>query len=171
MIVTQNTQNAIIELIGECFKMNRHFDRAVSLLGVKFVYNNTADLIHHHVAHYFPVLADSLGELCLERYNIPVEYLATPSGIQDYASAEDLLHDLEDRAIDFQTKFMGACKIAFDNNDIHVYTDLLDLLEELNKIVEQMILLADKIDKYNGSMSYDSHVGQHFWILGDNQDD
>lgn len=168
MIVTQETQNAIIELIGECFKMNRYLDRAVSILGVKFVYNNTADLIHQYVAHYFPILADKLGEKALERYNIPVSYPATPAGMQDYSSAEELLHDLEDRVIEFQIKFMGACKVAFENSDIHVYTDLLDLLEDVNKIVEQMILFADKIDKYNGSMSYDSHAKEHFFILGDN---
>lgn len=171
MIVTQETQNALIELIGECFKMNRFCDRAVSVLGVKFVYNNTADLVHVHIAHYFPDLSDKIGELCLERYNIPVVYPATPAGMQDYSSAEDIVHDIEEKVIDFQAKFMGACKVAFDNNDIHVYADLLDLLEDLNKVVEQVILLADKIDKYDGSMSYDSHVGQHFWILGDNEDD
>ena len=169
MIVTQATQNVIIELIGECFKLNRILDRQVSLLGVKFVYSNTAKLCHHYIAHYFPFLADELGEKALERYNIPVTYPATPAGMQDYSSAEELIHDMEEKIIDFQTKFMGACKAAFENNDIHVYTDLLDLLEDVNEVVEQVILLADKIDKYNGSMSYDSHVDK-FWILGNGED-
>lgn len=167
MIVTQETQNVIIELIGECFKMNRILDRQVSVLGVKFVYSNTANLCHQYIAHYFPTLADKLGELCLERYNIPVAYPATPAGMQDYSDAEELIHDMEDKVIEFQTKFMGACRVAFENNDIHVYTDLLDLLEDVNEVVEQVILLADKINKYNGSMSYDNHVTK-FFFLGDN---
>lgn len=166
MIVSEATQKALIEIIGQCFRENRYLDRLVSILGVKFAYNNTANLIHHGIAHYFPVLSDEIGEKCLERYNIPVYYEATPSGGQDYSSANEIIKDLEGRMIDFQSALMGVCKIAQDNNDIHVYVDMLDMLEDFNKIVEQVILLSDKIDAYNGSMSYDAHIGQHFWILG-----
>ena len=84
MIVTQKTQDAVEQLIGQAFFMNRKIDRMVSVLGVKFAYNNTANLIHLNIAHYFPILADILGEKCLERYNIPVYYPATPDGKEDY---------------------------------------------------------------------------------------
>ena len=33
MIVTQETQNSLIELIGKCFVENRYLDRLVSILG------------------------------------------------------------------------------------------------------------------------------------------
>ena len=167
MIVTENTVAAVTELIGECFRMNRHIDRLVSILGVEFAYNNTADLIHQGIAHYYPNLADMLGEKCLERYNIPVYYPATPAGGQKYQSVREIIADLEDKNIEFQTMMMGCCKIAFDNNDIHVYAELLDLLKDVNKIVEQVILLKDKIDIYKDNPSYDSHVYK-FWILGEN---
>lgn len=169
-IVTQETQNAIVELIGECFRANRFFDRLVSVLGVKFAYNNTADLLHSGVAHYFPNLSDQLGELCLERYNIPVFYPATPEGGQDYSSVNEIIKATEQYLIDFQVKFMGVCKIAFNNNDIHVYTDLLDLLEDYNELVEQGILLSDKIDVYGTNPSFDAHIKEHFWILGNDDD-
>ena len=71
--------------------------------------------------------------------------------------------------IKFQTKMMGCCKVAFENNDIHVYTELLDLLEDVNKIVEQVILLSDKIDVYKDNVSYDAHISEHFWILGEDK--
>ena len=61
---------------------------------------------------------------------------------------------------------MGACKVAMSNNDIHVYADLLDVLEDYNKFPEQGILLADKIDLYDDNPSYDIHVYK-FWILGE----
>ena len=166
MIVSESTQKALTEIIGQCFRENRYIDRLVSVLGVKFAYNNTADLIHHGIAHYFPILADQIGEKCLERYNIPIYYEATPSGGQDYSSVNEIIKDLEERMIDFQSALMGVCRIAQDNGDIHVYADMLDVLEDFNEIVEQAILLSDKIDAYNGSMSYDAHIGQHFWILG-----
>lgn len=166
MIVSESTQKALTEIIGQCFRENRYLDRMVSIISVKFAYNNTADLIHHGIAHYFPTLADAIGEKCLERYNIPVYYEATPSGEQDYGSVKEAIDDLEERMIDFQSALMGVCKIAQDNGDLHVYVDMLDVLEDFNEIVEQAILLSDKIDAYNGSISYDAHIKEHFWILG-----
>lgn len=169
MIVSRTTQDALMELIKMCFIENRVLDRLVSVLGVQFACNNSADLIHHGIAHYFPALSDNIGELCLERYNIPVEYGATPSAFENYSSVTEIISTLENRVIDFQTAFMGVCKIAFENNDIHVFADLQHLLEDYNKIVEQAILLQDKIAGYgeNNRMSFDSHIKEHFWILGD----
>ena len=168
MLVTQNTINAVTELIGECFKMNRHLDRLVSVLGVKFAYNQTAELVHRGIAHYYPALSDKIGELALERYNIPVYYAATPDGGQDYSSVTEIIKDLEKVNINFQAMMMGCAKIAFDNNDIHVYADLLDLLKDVNKIVEQVVLLSDKIDIYGDSPAYDHDIPD-FWILGENK--
>lgn len=166
MIVSESTQKALIEIIGRCFEENRHFDRLVSVLGVKFAYNNTADLIHAHIAHYFPALSDRIGEKCLERYNIPVYYPATPAGGKDYFSVNEIIKDAEEHIVDFQNMLMGVCKIAQDNNDIHVYADVLDMLEDYNEIVEQAILLSDKIDIYGDNPSFDAHIKEHFWILG-----
>lgn len=168
MLVSENTQKALIEIIGKCFNENRFFDRGVSILGVKFAYNNTAELIHEGIAHLFPAISDEIGKKTLERYNIPVFYPATPEGGKDYNSVTDIIKDLEQHVIDFQINLMGVCKIAQDNNDIHVYVDMLDILEDFNKVVEQMILLSDKIDAYNGSISFDAHIKEHFWILGEN---
>ena len=166
MIVSKNTQDALMELIKQCFIENRKFDRMVSVMGVKFAMNKTADRIHHGIAHWFPVLSDQLGERCLERYNISVLYGETPSGIEDYDRASDIIAEVERRVIDFQTMFMGVCKIALDNNDIHVYADLLDMLEDVNKVVEQVILLNDKMALYGEDriMAYDHDI-DHFWIL------
>lgn len=168
MIVSKETQSAVMELIGECFKMNRRLDRMVSVLGVKFAYNNTANLVHHGIAHYYPVLADGIGEKCLERYNIPVVYAPTPAGDKEYNTVQEIIQELENINIEFQTLMMGCCKIAFENNDIHVYVDLLDMLEDVNEIVEQAILLNDKMKYYNGEIAYDHNIHK-FWILKEDE--
>ena len=164
MIVSKPTQDALMELIKQCFVENRKFDRMVSVLGVKFACNHSADLIHHGIAHYYPALSDSIGELCLERYNIPVVYGETPSGAEDFGSVKEIIFSMRDRSIEFQTMFMGACRIALNNNDFHVYTDLSDLLADYNRIVDQTILLADKIEAYPSAMSFDHDV-KTFWKL------
>lgn len=165
MLVTQNTINAVMELIGECFYANRMLDRCVSVLGTDYVYNQTADLVHKNIAHFYPALADKISESCLERYNISVIYSATPEGNKNYSSVTEIIKDIEKISIDFQAMMMGCIKIALENNDIHVYSDLLDLLEDVSKIVEQVVLLADKIDIYGGNPNFDAHV-KDFWVLG-----
>lgn len=164
MIVSKQTQEALMELIKQCFVENRKFDRLVSVLGVKFACNQSASLIHKYIAHYFPQLSDKIGELCLERYNISVIYGETPSGAEDYSTVSEIVHTIADRIISFQSMFMGVAKIAFENNDLNVYSDLLVLLVEYNKVVEQAILLRDKIDFYNEVMLFDHDIDT-FWIL------
>lgn len=165
MIVSKPTQDALMELIKQCFVENRKFDRMVSVLGVQFACNQSSSHIHQHIAHYFPQLSDRIGELCLERYNIPILYGETPSGVEGYSSVVEIIHAMESRVINFQSMFMGVAKIAFDNNDLNVYSDLLSLLADYNKIVEQVILLADKIDNYAEIMAFDHDI-DGFWILG-----
>lgn len=167
MLVSENTQKSLIEIIGKCFEGNRIFDRAVSVLGTKFAYNNTAKLLHKGVAHLFPLIADEIGEKTLERYNIPIFYPFTPEGGKKYSSVADIIKDLKKYVIDFQINLMGVCEIAQNNNDIHVYVDMLDILEDFNKVVEQMILLSDKIDIYGTNPSFDQHIKTGFWILGE----
>ena len=166
MMVSKPTQDAIFELIKAEYSANRFLDRCVSVLNVKFAMNQTANLIHRGIAHWFPALSDKIGEQTLERYNISVIYGETPSGAEDYNRASDIIAEVERRVIDFQTMFMGVCKIALDNNDIHVYSDLLDMLEDVNEIVAQVILLNDKMEVYGEERigAYDHDVPD-FWIL------
>ena len=61
MLIADETIQSIYLLISECFKMNRKLDRQVSILGVNFAMNNTADLCHESIAHYFPSLSDKIA--------------------------------------------------------------------------------------------------------------
>lgn len=166
MNVSDRTIEVLYELIGACFRENRAFDRKVSVLNTKFAMNNTAELCHKGIAHYFPSLADIIGEKCLERYNIDVKYEATPEGVEDYNNPKDIIYSMRDRTLEFQNMFMGCIMIVQQNQDIQCYVDLLDMLKEYNKIVEQTILMVDKLELYgDGMASYDAHIKEHFWIL------
>lgn len=168
MIVSKETQDALMELIKQCFVENRKLDRLVSVLGVNFACSSASSHIHHGIAHYFPQLSDKIGELALERYNIPIVYGDTPRGDEDYANVGEIVKTLESRIIAFQSLLMGVCKIAMSNNDINVYADLLPLLADYNKIVEQVILISDKYSFYTEQniMSFD-HDFSGFWVLGE----
>lgn len=167
MNVSDSTKNALYEMISQCFQMNRWLDRWVSVLGVNFACNNSSNLIHQNVAHYFPQLSDKIGEKCLERYNITVEYGATDEGKQSYTSVEDMIQQMEDKIINFQNMFIGCLKLSFNNGDLQVYTDLSDLLKGYNEIVEQVILLNDKIKAYDSNVMAFDHDIETFWKLGE----
>lgn len=168
MNVSHNTIEALYELIKRCFAENRWTDRFVSVLGVKFACNQSASLIHHAIAHAYPQLSDLVGELCLERYNIAVEYGATPEGKQNYDTVTDMMKQLMERSIDFQNMFIGVMKIAWENNDLQVYSNLMELLTKYNYIVEQTILLHDKIGYYgeDNFIKFDHNVDK-FWVLSE----
>lgn len=168
MIVSKESQDALMELIKQAFVENRKFDRLVSVLGVDFACNKASSYIHKGIAHYFPQLSDKIGELTLERYNISVIYGDTPKGDENFNSVGSIISEMEKRILNYQTLFMGVCKIALDHNDINVYADLLPLLSDYNKIVEQIILIADKYNQYGEDriMSFD-HDFPDFWLLGE----
>lgn len=167
MIVSERTQEAILELIAKCFEENRWADRAVSVLGVQFACNQTANLLHHHIAHLYPAISDQIGEKCLERYNIPIIYGATPKGDENYSSVREIIDNFKDRAIDFQSMLIMASQIAFTQNDIHIFVDINEILKDFNNIVEQLILLSDKIVNYGNNIMAFDHDITDFWILGE----
>ena len=141
MIVSKQTQEALMELIKQCFVENRKLDRMVSVLGVDYACNKASGLIHKNIAHYFPNLSDKIGELCLERYNISVVYGETPAGAENYSSVTEILQSLEARVIDFQTMLMGVCNIAFTNHDLNVYADLISLLSFILLIKYPLVVI------------------------------
>ena len=165
MNVQQSTIDSIYGLIKQCFVMNRKLDRMVSVMGVNFACNYSANKCHLGIAHYYPNLSDQIGERCLERYNIDIKYGETPSGKEDYLSVADIIQTMEDKVVEFQNMYMGAMKVAFENNDLQVYSDLSDLLVDYNKIVEQVILLNDKIKAYGSNVMGFDHDIDTFWVL------
>ena len=166
MNVSKQTIDALYEIINQCFQMNRFCDSLVSVMGVNFAMNNTSSKIHKKVCHYFPQLSDSIGESCLEKYNIIVEYGETKKERSDYTSVTEMITLLESRTIEFQNMFIGAMKVSFENNDLQVYSDLSGLIGDLNNIVGQLILLKDKIGFYgeNRAMDFDHDINK-FWVL------
>lgn len=166
MNVSQETISGLYEVINKCFQMNRFCDSLVSTLGVKFAMNNSADKIHHSICHYFPQLSDKIGESCLERYNIIVEYGDTKRERTDYTSVSEMIDTLESRLVEFQNMFIGLMKLSFENNDLHVYSELSEFTQDLNKIVGQVILLKDKIGFYgeDRTILFDHDI-ETFWNL------
>ena len=165
-IITQKTADALQEMVDESFLMTSKIDRMQSVLDSKLSYNNTANLIHHGLAHkYSGYFADEIADLGLQGYDIPVRYGNVPVENTDYASVKELLYDLRDNVLNYNRMLTGCYKVAEDNMDYAVVADLVPILQEHNKIVRQVILLCNKIDIYGDNPSFDQHITSGFWIL------
>ena len=162
--ITQETIIAIQEMVKLSFDFNARTDRAKSVLSAKFAYNQTADKIHLGVGHKYAIdLGDNLGDL-IEAHNIPIVYGNIPIKDKDYFSVEEILVELLEESYEYQNKLNYCAKVAFDNMDLHVYSGILPLITFYNKIVEQYILLVDKIKLYGNNPSFDTDI-ESFWIL------
>lgn len=162
--ITQGTIDAVQEMVKQSFICNAMLDRIKSVLGVDLAYNNTANKIHLGMAHVFPVqLGDGLGDL-LEGYNKSIVYGGIPTQDKTYSTAKEALEDLLEIVVDYQNKLNKCSMIAFENMDTHTFSGILKLIDGYSPIVEQCILLVDKIRLYDENPSFDTDI-ETFWIL------
>lgn len=164
--VTQTTIDALQEMVDESFIMTARIDHMQSTLDAYFAYNNTSLLIHHGMAHaYSGFFGDAIADLGLQGYDITVNYGNVPRMDKKYSSVKELLYELRDYAFEYQNKLNMCWKIAFDNMDIHIASDIMSVIEKHNVLVRQAILLCNKIDIYGENPSFDAHVLNHFNLL------
>ena len=152
------------EMITQCFTANRYMDRICSVLNCDFAMCNTSELLHLNVAHYYPILADKIGEKCLERYNISILYGETPSGNASYENFKDTISDALVVSNDIVNKMQECIELAQNTRTYFIVSELLELLNDVNKIREQLILLDDKANQYLNCAEFDKDV-KTFWSL------
>lgn len=148
MNVSEGTIKAIHELNGECFSMNRYWDATVSILGVTYVCSTASKLIHEHIAHWYPHIADVINERCLENFNIVAYYPATPAGDVAYNNLQDMMEQMLEKTLTFQNKVMAVRQIAVENGDLLVAVELDKVLLMVNEQFAQMLLINDKAEQY-----------------------
>lgn len=148
MNVSESTIKALHELNGECFTMNRYWDATVSILGVTYVCSTASKLIHEHIAHWYPHIADVINERCLENFNIVAYYPATPAGDVAYSNLQDMMAQMLEKTLTFQNKVMAVRQIAVDNGDLLVAVELDRVLLMVNEQFAQMLLINDKAEQY-----------------------
>lgn len=171
MNVSNATIKAIHELNGEMFAMNRFWDATVSILGVTYVCQTASKMMHEHIAHWYPAIADTLNERCLENFNIVAYYPATPAGDVSYTNLQDMMEQMLDKTITFQNKVMATRKIAEENQDYSIVVELDRILLEVNAQVGQMLLVNDKAQQYGSDYTAFDKDFPTFFYLADVEDD
>ena len=162
-LIPDNINNKLDEIVTKCFALNRVYDRAMSILSIKFVMNNTVKFIHPKIAHKFPALADVVSDYQGSRNNLTF-YGVTPEDRSDYTSPLEFFEKILDEMYDFESLLSEALELSKDE-DCVTYAFVLRFVEQVSKVTEQCILLADKASAYKDDwMTFDHNI-EDFIIL------
>lgn len=158
MLISEQTSTALDEITGAYFNLNRTFDRAVSYMTNDFAMPNAANIIHHNLAHLFPLLADNVTEI-KDKYNLDSVYPETHRDERNYTNLEDMMGTLLKECSDCYEIIKMVDKIAHENGDFMVHAALIDIMNKHSIVMAQVITLHDKSEQMpTGYDCFDRHI-------------
>lgn len=146
-MINKELNNILNILVGDMFSLNRLFDRAVSILDVKYTMKNTVKYVHPQIAHAFPALADKISEYQASRGELTI-YPQTPLGNDDYVSVSEVFDVLFKAVHKVEMNICESIKFACDANDRVTKVFLEGFLMDFAKYTEQMMIINDKVKMY-----------------------
>lgn len=160
MSISLKTSESLDLLVGKAFDLNRSFDRAVSIMQNKWCMPNAANIIHHNLAHLFPLLADVISGF-KDNWNLTTVYPETHKDDRDYSNLLAMMTILRDEVLDFYEMIKMVYKIAEEENDFSVMAMLIDFMNKLTIVVSQMYTLKDKAEQMSTDWdTFDNHISQ-----------
>ena len=160
MGISLKTSESLDLLVGKAFDLNRSFDRAVSIMQNKWCMPNASDIIHHNLAHLFPLLADIISGF-KDSWNMTTVYPETHKDNRDYSNLLAMMTTLRDEVLDFYEMIKMVYKIAEEENDFNVMAMLIDFMNKMTIIVSQMYTLKDKAEQMPTDWdTFDNHISQ-----------
>lgn len=160
MSISLKTSESLDLLVGKAFDLNRSFDRAVSIMQNKWCMPNAANIIHHNLAHLFPLLADVISGF-KDNWNLTTVYPETHKDDRDYSNLLDMMMILKNEVLDFYEMIKMVYKIAEEENDFNTMAMLIDFMNKLTIVVSQMYTLKDKAEQMPTDWdTFDNHISQ-----------
>ncbi len=160
MGISLKTSESLDLLVGKAFDLNRSFDRAVSIMQNKWCMPNAANIIHHNLAHLFPLLADVISGF-KDNWNLTTVYPETHKDDRDYSNLLDMMTILRNEVLDFYEMIKMVYKIAEEENDFNTMAMLIDFMNKLTIVVSQMYTLKDKAEQMPTDWdTFDNHISQ-----------
>lgn len=160
MSISVKTSEALDLLVGKAFDLNRSFDRAVSIMQNKWCMPNAANIIHHNLAHLFPLLADLISGF-KDSWNLTTVYLGTHKDDRDYTDLLNMMTVLWEEVLDYYEMIKMVYKIAEEEEDLNAMTMLVDFMNKLTIVVSQVYTLKDKAEQMPTDFdTFDNHISQ-----------
>ena len=160
MSISIKTSEALDLLVVKAFDLNRSFDRAVSIMQNKWCMPNAANIIHHNLAHLFPLLADLISGF-KDSWNLTTVYLETHKDDRDYVNLLSMMTVLWEEVLDYYEMIKMVYKIAEEEGDLNAMTMLVDFMNKLTIVVSQVYTLKDKAEQMPTDFdTFDNHISQ-----------
>lgn len=167
MLMSERTKHAIDLCVQRMFYMNRVMDNLVSNMAINWSMYKATNLIHHNLAHLYPLIADKFSDI-QQKFNERTFYLDTPGDTTEYSSLEEGFQRALDELMITNDTIIDAIEIAKEEGDINVKVLLEDELEDMTQVIEQHILLRDKAKQYGDNYkSFDKHIDAFFFLGND----
>lgn len=165
-LINTKINSKLDEIVTFCFFGNRLFDRGMSVLDVKFVMNQTEQILHPKLAHLFPLLADVISTYQSNRSCLTF-YGETPADNTDYSSPKDFF----EKALEYMTELENLCyeakTLAEEDGDLTTSAFLSKFIRTIIRVTASCVLLNDKAEKYNGDWMRFDHDIEDFFNLPD----
>ncbi len=158
MLISKETSDALDVLVGAFFDLNRTFDRCVSWMQNVWSMPQAADIIHHKLAHIFPIFADQITEI-KDRYNMTSVYPQTHADSREYTDLKQMFDIVFQECSEVYTMFKMVKKTVIEQDDFNVLVDLHEIMRAYNEIMGQVYTLKDKAEQLPTSYDeYDRHI-------------
>lgn len=168
-LITSNVKNALESIISHCFYANRMLDRMCSLISVTFVMPNTSDIIHHKLAHLYPLLADDISGY-MDGRDCTTIYGETIRGDQEYDNYIECFKSMLEINLKLESLIKEAIMVAQQDSDYTTKVFLENFLLKIVPITQTVLLLTDKAEMYGesniNSMRFDDDITD-FGIFGE----
>lgn len=159
MLISKETSEALDILLGAYFDLNRSFDRAVSIMQNAWAMPNASDIIHHRLAHLFPLLGDYVSEI-KDKCNLTSIYPETHRDAREYINLEDMMSTLLNEVTDVYKIINDVNEIAKKNGDFIVHSELVILMNLYSDVIAQVTTLYEKSQQLpTDYVTYDRHIG------------
>lgn len=156
--LSNRTSEALDILVGQFFNLNRTFDRAVSWMEVKFAMPNAANIIHHKLAHLWPLMADIISDF-KHQWNVVTYYPETHGDGREYDNLEEMMGTLLRETVDVYEVIKQAYYIAKEEQDFNANAMLQKLMQDMNAVIAQVIILHDKSEQMSTDYdNFDRHI-------------
>ena len=93
MLINKATSDALDVLYNQFFNLNALFDNAVSYMLNEWCMPNASNIIHHNLAHGFPIMADMISEI-KDNYDERSIRMELPRHDEEYSDLSDMMNTL-----------------------------------------------------------------------------
>lgn len=166
-LISDRMEQALTGLYGLCFTGNSICDNMVTQLDVKFVMPNTSNIIHYHMAHEFPVLADNIAEYASAR-NSFLHRPAVAANMKEYNTISDMFNELLEFMVALEKEVGRVMDLAISEDDKQTLKNLDKFIRSLVPLTKMALGFVDYVEM-NGenpaqNMQMDSNINKFFGI-------